>query len=153
MIQIQPSVCAGLMEKGAASRACHGHDVSVGGSGRPGLLDGAPVYGVRITVLQNFLAVGVATDQPDARQREATFQFGEVFENVIGTAPVAVRLRANSGQRVLSRPGVHDLDVVNDPVAGGENATARGGGGGFWHGSSHRAERYALHRTPRQALS
>ncbi len=82
---------------------------------------------MRIAVQQNFLAVGVAADQPDARQRESTFKFGEVFENVVGTASVAIRLCANSGQRVLRRPGVNNLNVVNDPIAGGENSTARGG--------------------------
>ena len=57
---------------------------------------------------------------------EGSTQPGQVFEEVVGAAPVSVAFAEDFGEAVLVGPGVDRLHVVADPVSTGEDSRSHG---------------------------
>src|SRR5688572_9041464 len=103
----------------------HGHDIRITRRRGLGLLQFGGVDSEPGAKLEDPGAIIVRTDQSDAGKRERGPHQSEIDEDVEWGAAGAFARRKDVGQRVLLRPGVDDLDRIHDPVAAGENATAR----------------------------
>src|ERR1035438_3304122 len=125
MLKVQQRVCAVLMEERATSRTGHCHHISVRSRCCIGLVNSAPLDVMGSTVAQDALCVGIPANQPDTRKWKSAVHPGKILQHVVGAASVALRLRNNCRQRILSRPCVNDLYVVNNPIAGSQNAATR----------------------------
>lgn len=86
---------------------------------------------------QNGFAEHVLAHETSAGERQTDVQLGEVEQHIVGRAAGALMLAANVGQRFTGGKGVNDLDLVNDPVAAGEDASAGRFAGLGFHRLSH----------------
>ena len=140
MLRRQERVCAALVEECAAAGGLHRHDIGVGRgrAGGDGQLCGVDVMGA--AVVADEAAAGVVTHEADGLERKLRSEPGEVLKDVVGRAPISPRLAEDVRERVLRRPGVDDLHVVDDPVSAGDEAAACGAsgriGGRRFHGDS-----------------
>src|SRR5690606_11320851 len=113
-----------VMEKRAAPGRSHRHYIGVTcGS----LVRGSQlpcINAVLAAVIQNPLAGLILADESNGRKRKAGAEAREIFQDIVGRAAVGARLLYYIRQRVLRGPGIDDLRIVDDPIAGGENAGA-----------------------------
>lgn len=130
---VPEGVCAAVMEERAAAPFGLRHDVGIGGIGGGGWFEVAGIYFVFFAVLEDFLAEGIFTDEACAGEGEGCAEFGEVDEDVIGAAAGALFLGEDIGQCFGVGIDVDLLDLVDDPVASGEEPFT-GDGRGFLHG-------------------
>ncbi len=73
---------------------------------------------------EDALTEGVLADQARREERERSAGPGEINQNVIGRAAGAFRLAANIRELLRLRINVNHLDLVNDPIAAGQQSTA-----------------------------
>ena len=71
-------------------------------------------------------AQGVLADEAGGEEREGGAGPGEVNQNIVGRAAGALGLAANVGELLRLRIDINHLDLVDDPVAAGEQAGAGG---------------------------
>ena len=113
------------MEERAAPRGLHRHDIRVGRwcVGRcphPARVDSKPLQ-----VLQDECAIGVGTDHSDALQRQRRCQCRKVHEHIVGGSTGPAGQAENIGQMLLFGQLVDQLDMIDDPVARGNDALLR----------------------------
>ena len=111
-----------VVEERAATPVLLGHDV---GEGRGGLGRGAEVLGVDLVLLAVGLdgfAVGVLPDEAGTDQGEPGPELGEVEEEIVGRASGSLVLRADVGELFTLGIDVDHFDLVDDPVAAGNDA-------------------------------
>ena len=77
-----------------------------------------------MAIVENPLTIRVISDDTAGLQSELWIQLGKVFQHVVGAAAVRALLADDERKRVLVGVGVDQFDVVDDPVAGGEDACA-----------------------------
>jgi hypothetical protein len=73
---------------------------------------------------EDVFAEGVLADQTGGEEREWGAGPREVRQDVVGRAPGALGLAANVGELFRLRIHIDHLDLVDDPVAAGEQAGA-----------------------------
>jgi hypothetical protein len=129
---VEAGVGAAAVEEGAAAAVLDGHHVGVGGGGLVGDAELGGVDAVGGAILEDGPAVGVATDEAAGGEGERGAELGEIEQHVVGGAAGAGGFLEDGGEGVLFGPAVDDLDMVDDPVAGGEDP-GTGGGGGAGH--------------------
>jgi len=112
------------MEKGTAAIAFFGHDIGVGGVGSGAFCEEAGVDFMFAAIVEDQFAERVFADQASGGERKIGAQSGEVNENIIWRAARALRLAADVGQLLALGEDIDELDLVNDPIAAGENAAA-----------------------------
>ncbi len=112
------------MEKRAATGVADGHDIGVAGRGVPCGLQTRGVDAAGGAVGADGAPVGVVADEPQTGEGKGGAEFGEVLEDVVGASTVAGFMSEDVGETILSGPRVDGFDVVDDPVAGGEESGA-----------------------------
>src|SRR5258708_37668225 len=76
-------------------------------------------------IIENPPAVVVIPDQPRAGQWKTRAEERQVHEDIEGRSAGALCRGEDVRQGVLLRPDVDDLDGIDDPVAAGEDSSAR----------------------------
>ena len=81
-----------------------------------------------VALFMNPPSIRIGPDEADARQRKRCAQSGQIDQNIERTAAIADRFAQNIRQRILLGIGVNDFEIINDPVASGEDSltTAHG---------------------------
>jgi hypothetical protein len=115
---------ASVMEEGAPAIALLGHHVRIGSVRLRRGLEEPGVDAVLAAVGQNHLAQGVLADPPGRIEREISPQAGQVDQHVVGRAPGALGLAANIRQRFARGEDIDYFNLVNDPIAAGQEALA-----------------------------
>ena len=77
---------------------------------------------VLAAIVEDVLAQRVLADQARAEEREGGAGSGEVNQDVVRGAAGALGLAANVAQLLRLRVNVNEFDLVNDPVAAGQEA-------------------------------
>ena len=117
-------VGAAGMEERAPPVSLLGHDVGVGGGRLGGGAEVADVNLVLAAGVADVFAEGVLADQAGGEEREGRAGLGEINQDVVRRAAGALGLAANVGELFGLRIDINHLDLVNDPVAPGEEAAA-----------------------------
>ena len=120
----EQGVGAALVEKRAARSVAHRHHIGVAGGGFTG---GAQLRGrdaVGGAVGENGSTIGVVADEAHRFKGKRGAEAREILEQIVGGAAVAVGLGEDGGEGVLGWPRVDEFDVVDDPVAAGEDSVA-----------------------------
>ena len=73
---------------------------------------------------EDVLAEGILADEAGREERERSARPGEVNQDVVGRAAGALGLAANVGELLRLRIDVDHLDLVDDPIAAGEQTAA-----------------------------
>ena len=76
-------------------------------------------------ILQNDAAQVVIAHQAGGAEREGSLQAGQIDGDIVRRTARALGLAANIGQLVALRIDINDLDLINDPIARGQQAGAR----------------------------
>jgi len=127
-IEIGPApmgVGAASMEEGPAAMTLFGHDIGVGGR-RLGSGGKVPdVDPMAAAIVEYLSSQGILTNQAGAKEREGSAGLGKIVQNIVGCAAGALGLAADVAQLLGLRVNIDDLDLIDDPVATGQEAVTR----------------------------
>ena len=124
MFRCEEGIGSTLMEKSAASGGLDSHYISVRGGCCVVSKNAGAINAVRIALGVNPVPIGIRADQADACERKGGAQAGEVEEHIEWAAAIAGCFRQDVRERVLLRIGVDEFQLVDDPVAAGEDSFA-----------------------------
>jgi len=68
-----------------------------------------------------FMVDGVPNSRRSGK-REGGPKAEEILQNVVGRTAVPIGLGQDAGQRVLSRPHVDNLEMIDDPIAASQDS-------------------------------
>ena len=82
----------------------------------------AGVNFVLAAIAENLFPQGVVADQAGAEERKDGAGSGQINQHVVGRAAGPLRLAADVAQLLRLRINVYEFDLVNDPVAPGQQS-------------------------------
>src|SRR3954470_1802065 len=121
VIAFPKCIGSAVVKESPATVALLSHDIGVGSIGVRALGEKASVDLMLAAIVEDEIAQSVFADQPRAREREIGPQFGEVEQDIVGSAAGALGLAANVGELLALREDIDELDLIDDPVAARKN--------------------------------
>jgi hypothetical protein len=110
------------MEKSATTVVSHSHYVGITGGSHVCHAELCGANAVRPAVVEDETTVGVIADKANGFERNGRAKLRKILEDVVRRAAVSRGLRDDVGQRILWRPCVDYLYMVNYPIATGKES-------------------------------
>src|SRR5205823_11375060 len=123
-VHVKQRVGAALVKESSSPGALDRHHLGIGRWPLAGSPDKCSIYSALSASLQYPVARFILTDDAASDQRKIGSKLRQIDQDVARCTSGSAIIRNDICQRILAWPGVDDLYVIDDPVAGSKNSVA-----------------------------